>query len=170
MLRKLLVANRGEIAVRVIRAARSLGVPTVAVYSDADRTALHVGMADEAVRLGPAEARLSYLDGRRILEAAAETGALVVGYRCHANSFMLLLERPVPTVAHRGELGSAGDLPPAIFWKEPEFWARWDSPERVVALVRDRDRKAFLARSKAPVRVLGEVWGRFLAANYPEAR
>ncbi|MHC4821643.1 MAG: acetyl-CoA carboxylase biotin carboxylase subunit, partial [Planctomycetota bacterium] len=75
MLQKLLVANRGEIAVRIIRAARSLGVPTVAAYSDADAAALHVRLADEAVHIGPSEARLSYLDGEKLLEAAKATGA-----------------------------------------------------------------------------------------------
>ena len=75
MLRKLLVANRGEIAVRVIRAARDLGIATVAVYSDADAAALHVQIADEAVNIGPPAARKSYLNIAAILKAAADTGA-----------------------------------------------------------------------------------------------
>ncbi len=74
MLKKLLVANRGEIAVRVIRAARDLGIATVAVYSDADRDAMHVQIADEAVGIGPPAAKKSYLNIAAILKAAADTG------------------------------------------------------------------------------------------------
>jgi 3-methylcrotonyl-CoA carboxylase alpha subunit len=73
--RTLLIANRGEIACRVIRTARRMGLRTVAVYSEADRGALHVEMADEAVLLGPARARDSYLNVERLLEAARKTGA-----------------------------------------------------------------------------------------------
>ncbi len=75
MFRTVLIANRGEIACRVIRTARSLGIRTVAVFSDADRDALHVAMADEARPIGPAPARDSYLRIDRILEAAGHTGA-----------------------------------------------------------------------------------------------
>jgi 3-methylcrotonyl-CoA carboxylase alpha subunit len=71
----LLIANRGEIAARVIRTARAMGLRTVAVYSEADADALHVALADDAVLLGPARARDSYLNIDRILEAAAKTGA-----------------------------------------------------------------------------------------------
>jgi 3-methylcrotonyl-CoA carboxylase alpha subunit len=71
----LLIANRGEIACRVIRTARRLGIRTVAVYSDADAKALHVRMADEEVHIGPSPARESYLRGDRIIEAAKATGA-----------------------------------------------------------------------------------------------
>jgi 3-methylcrotonyl-CoA carboxylase alpha subunit len=71
----LLIANRGEIACRVIRTARRLGIRTVAVFSDADAKALHVRMADEAVHIGPSPARESYLRGDRIIEAAKQTGA-----------------------------------------------------------------------------------------------
>ncbi|MDX3886375.1 MAG: acetyl/propionyl/methylcrotonyl-CoA carboxylase subunit alpha [Sphingomonas sp.] len=75
MLKSLLIANRGEIACRVIRTARRLGVRTVAVYSDADANALHVRMADEAVHIGAAPVRESYLLGDRIIAAAKATGA-----------------------------------------------------------------------------------------------
>jgi acetyl-CoA carboxylase biotin carboxylase subunit len=75
---KILIANRGEIAVRVIRACRELGVRSVAIYSDVDRNALHVRYADEAYPCGPAPARESYLDSERILEIAKESGAQAI--------------------------------------------------------------------------------------------
>ncbi len=75
MLKSLLIANRGEIACRIIRTARALNVRTIAVYSDADSNALHVRQADQAVHIGPSPARDSYLVGEKILAAARETGA-----------------------------------------------------------------------------------------------
>ncbi len=78
MFTKILIANRGEIACRVIKTARRLGIRTVAVYSAADATARHVRLADEAVLIGPASARESYLVAERILEAAQKTGAQAV--------------------------------------------------------------------------------------------
>jgi propionyl-CoA carboxylase alpha chain len=78
MFAKLLIANRGEIACRIIKTARRLGIRTVAVYSEADRDALHVDLADEAVPIGPAQASQSYLDIGKIAAAAKATGAQAI--------------------------------------------------------------------------------------------
>src|SRR5262245_30566196 len=78
MFSKILIANRGEIACRVIKTARRLGIKTVAVYSDADRNAMHVAMADEAVHIGGSPARESYLVVERIIDAARRTGAQAI--------------------------------------------------------------------------------------------
>ena len=75
MFKKVLIANRGEIAVRIQRACHELGIETVAVYSDVDRNALHVRYADEAYCIGPAPSRESYLRADRILEVARQSGA-----------------------------------------------------------------------------------------------
>jgi 3-methylcrotonyl-CoA carboxylase alpha subunit len=89
MFRSVLIANRGEIAVRVIRTARALGLRTIAVYSDADRNALHVKFADEAHYIGPAPARASYLDVARIIEVARKARA-----ECIHPGYGFLSERP----------------------------------------------------------------------------
>ena len=78
MFKKILIANRGEIACRVIKTARKMGIKTVAVYSDADRNALHVKMADEAVHIGPPPANQSYIVIDKIMEAVRQTGAEAV--------------------------------------------------------------------------------------------
>ena len=75
MFTKILIANRGEIACRIIKTARKMGIATVAVYSEADRDARHVELADEAVLLGPAPSRESYLVADKIIEACKSTGA-----------------------------------------------------------------------------------------------
>src|SRR5215203_1763451 len=82
MFKKVLIANRGEIAVRIIRACKELGITTVAVFSEADRNALHVRYADEAYLLGPAPSRESYLRMDKLLEIAkrAEVDAIHPGY------------------------------------------------------------------------------------------
>src|SRR5258708_27876729 len=78
MFAKILIANRGEIACRVIKTARRLGIKTVAVYSDADRLARHVALADEAVHIGGSPARDSYLVADKIIDAARRTGAAAI--------------------------------------------------------------------------------------------
>ncbi|HMF66888.1 MAG TPA: acetyl/propionyl/methylcrotonyl-CoA carboxylase subunit alpha [Phyllobacterium sp.] len=97
MFKKILIANRGEIACRVIKTARKMGITTVAVYSDADRDAVHVEMADEAVHIGPAAASESYLVADKIIAACRETGAEAVhpgyGFLSERASFCEALEK-----------------------------------------------------------------------------
>ncbi len=97
MFKKILIANRGEIACRVIKTARAMGISTVAVYSDADRDALHVQMADEAVHIGAAPTAESYLVIDRILQAIKETGAEAVhpgyGFLSENTKFAQALEK-----------------------------------------------------------------------------
>jgi propionyl-CoA carboxylase alpha chain len=96
MFKKILIANRGEIACRVIKTAKKMGIATVAVYSDADRDAIHVEMADEAVHIGPAAASKSYLVPEKIIEACKATGAEAVhpgyGFLSERASFCEALE------------------------------------------------------------------------------
>ncbi|MBB6420499.1 acetyl/propionyl/methylcrotonyl-CoA carboxylase subunit alpha [Streptomyces sp. AK010] len=115
MFETVLVANRGEIAVRVIRTLRSMGVRSVAVFSDADADARHVGEADTAVRIGPAPASESYLSVERLLEAAARTGAQAVhpGYgflaenaafaRACAEAGLVFIGPPADAIALMGD-------------------------------------------------------------------
>jgi propionyl-CoA carboxylase alpha chain len=115
MFTKILIANRGEIACRVIKTARKMGIATVAVYSDADRNALHVRMADEAVHIGPSPAAQSYLRIDRIMDAIRQTGAEAVhpgyGFLSENRDFAAALEAagvafigpPSPAIAAMGD-------------------------------------------------------------------
>ena len=96
MFKRILIANRGEIACRIIKTARRMGIETVAVYSEADRDALHVEMADEAVLIGPPAAAESYLSMEKIIEACRKTGAQAVhpgyGFLSEREAFPRALE------------------------------------------------------------------------------
>ena len=119
MFNKILIANRGEIACRIIKTARSMGVASVAVYSDADRHALHVQMADESVYIGPSPSTESYLVADRIIQAALETGAEAIhpGYGflsenaefcrlCEANN-LIFIGPPVESIVAMGSKSAA---------------------------------------------------------------
>ncbi len=119
MFAKILIANRGEIACRVIRTAQKLGIRTVAVFSDADSDAMHVHMADEAVYLGPSPSRESYLVGERVLEAALKTGAEAIhpGYgflsenadfcrQCETHN-IVFIGPPIPAIEAMGSKSAA---------------------------------------------------------------
>jgi propionyl-CoA carboxylase alpha chain len=115
MFRKILIANRGEIACRIIRTARRMGIATVAVYSEADRDALHVEMADEAALIGPAPASQSYLDIAAIVAACRETGAEAVhpgyGFLSERAAFVAAIEQAgiVFIGPHRRAIEALGD-------------------------------------------------------------
>ena len=97
MIKKVLIANRGEIAVRIIRACREMGIETVAVYSEADREALHAKLADEAVCIGPAASSESYLSMDRIISAAVNTSSDAIhpgfGFLSENSRFAKLCEK-----------------------------------------------------------------------------
>lgn len=107
MFKKILIANRGEIAVRIIRAARELGIATVAVYSEADKEALHVALADEAICIGPAKSTDSYLDMNTVLSAAMVTQAEAIhpgfGFLSENSKFATMCEE-----MHLKFIGPAG--------------------------------------------------------------
>ncbi|MCJ7773733.1 MAG: acetyl-CoA carboxylase biotin carboxylase subunit, partial [Desulfobacterales bacterium] len=96
MFKKILIANRGEIAVRIIRACREYGIKNVAVYSEADATSLHLRLADESICIGPAMSAKSYLNMESIINAAKETGADAIhpgyGYLAEVEAFAKMCE------------------------------------------------------------------------------
>ena len=122
MFRRVLIANRGEIARRVIRTARRMGISTVAVYSDADRESTHVAQADAAHRIGPAAAAESYLTGDAVLEAARESGADAIhpGYgflaenagfaEACAQAGVAFIGPPAAAIAAMGAKGAAKEI------------------------------------------------------------
>ncbi len=150
MLRKLLIANRGEIACRIIRTTRQLGIRTVAVHSDPDAGAMHVALADEAVRLGAAPSAQSYLDQDKVLAAAATSGADAIhpGYgflsenadfarRC-AEAGLVFVGPPPEAIAEMGnksrakELMAAADVPML-----PGFHGRQQDDATLLAAARE---------------------------------
>lgn len=161
---RVLVANRGEIAVRIIRACRELGTEAVAVHSDADADALHVRLADTAIRLGPAPATESYLRGEAIVEAARATGAEAIhpgyGFLAERASFARLVEEAGlrfigPSSAAIAALGdklaarrsaAAAGVPVVPGTLEP---APVDRPDDVAAIVAEAERIGFPLLVKA---------------------
>ena len=131
MFGKMLIANRGEIACRVIRTARKMGIATVAVYSDADARAPHVKMADEAVRLGPPPASESYLSAELIIDACKATGAEAVhpgyGFLSERESFAKALAKE--KIAFIGPPAKAGTR-----WREGPALPSTSAPRKPLRL------------------------------------
>jgi len=150
LLRKILIANRGEIACRVIKSARRMGIATVAVYSDADRNARHVQLADEAVSIGPAAPRQSYLAIDRIIDACRRTAADAVhpgyGFLSENEEFARLIEEAgvvfigpkYRSIAAMGDkIASKRIAREAQVNTIPGNDAAIDTPEQAVAIARD---------------------------------
>ena len=150
MFKKILIANRGEIACRIIKTARKMGIATVAVYSEADRDALHVEMADESVLLGPAPSRESYLVADKIIAAAKQTGAQAIhpgyGFLSENAAFARRVEEEGlvfigpkhHSIAAMGDKIASKKLALAAKVNTIPGWnAAIESPERAVEIARD---------------------------------
>src|SRR3954465_12067152 len=143
----ILIANRGEIACRIVKTARRMGIKTVAVYSDADRDALHVAMADEAVAIGPAQAAQSYLVIEKIVEACRQTGAQAVhpgyGFLSEREAFPQALEaagivfigpNPPPIAAMGDKIESKKAAAAANVSTVPGYLGVIEGPEEAVRI------------------------------------
>ncbi|HXD74360.1 MAG TPA: biotin carboxylase N-terminal domain-containing protein, partial [Vicinamibacterales bacterium] len=155
MLRKILIANRGEIAVRVIRACREMGISPVAIYSECDRTALHVRLADEAYAVGPSAPRESYLRIDRIVDAAKKSGADAVhpGY-----GFLAENDQFARAVVDAG-LTFIGPTPDAIALMGSKTAARIAARRAGVPLVPGAEDAIPADATPAEIQQLGEATG-----------
>jgi propionyl-CoA carboxylase alpha chain len=150
MFKKILIANRGEIACRVMATAKRMGIATVAVYSEADRNARHVALADEAVHIGPASSRESYLKGDVIIAAAKATGAQAIhpGYgflsenedfarTCEENSIIFIGPKHAAIAAMGDKIASKKLAANAKVNTIPGFNEAIDTPEQAVEIAKD---------------------------------
>ena len=151
MFRKVLIANRGEIALRVIRACRELGIRTVAVYSEADRESLHVRFADEEVCIGPPPARESYLNIPRIIAAAEITGADAI----HPGYGFLAENAEFSEICERSELTFIGPTPTQIRLMGDKAAARRTMKEVGVPIVPGTDAIGDPDEALAQARAIG---------------
>jgi len=149
--RKVLIANRGEIALRVIRACRELGIRTVAVYSEADRESLHVRFADEDVCIGPPQARESYLNVPRIIAAAEITGADAI----HPGYGFLAENAEFSEICERSELTFIGPTPQQIRLMGDKAAARRTMKEVGVPIVPGTDAIGDPDEALAEARAIG---------------
>ena len=163
MFKKVLIANRGEIALRIIRACHELGIKTVAVYSEADRESLHVRFADEEVCIGPAPARDSYLNMHRILAAAEITGAEAI----HPGYGFMAENAEFSEICRRSELVFIGPTPDQIRSMGDKATARRTMIEQGVptvpgstGIVRDPDEALLVAHDVGfPVMIKASAGG-----------